>query len=351
MTKLWKIDGNALHPLAAERFDAEDRLERWLETDISILDPSLMVIGRQVVTPHQGRVDLLAINIEGSVTVIELKRDRTPRDIVAQILDYASWVSTLDTPGVHALADDYLRPRGDGFTEAFRRKFGTPPPEPLNVTHSMVIVASALDTASQRIVEYLARVHDVGINTAFFTIFGDGKGQFLSADWLMDQEEVVERTERRARAPWSGLWYVNVDDGVSRGWSDMRRLGFISAGRGRIYSAPLEKLSAGDRIYAYQKGAGYVGFGVVIEAALMARNVVIGGRPLLEHQLDQPALGHDPDDPEMAEYIVRVDWRNALPLAEAKRFPGAFANQNVVCRLRDAATLEFLAKEFGSPES
>ncbi len=204
MTKLWSIDGNSLTPMAAERLDAEDRLERWLEADISILDPQLLVIGRQVVTAHQGRIDLVAINGEGSVTVIELKRDRTPRDIVAQVLDYASWVSGLDTPAVHAMAENYLRPKGAGFVETFQRKFGSAPPEPLNATHSMVIVASALDPASQRIVEYLARVHDVGINTAFFTVFRDDQGQYLAADWLMDQDEVVWTRTKSSSGPSGG---------------------------------------------------------------------------------------------------------------------------------------------------
>lgn len=350
MTRLWSIDGDALRPLAAERLDAEDRLERWLEADISILDPSLLVIGRQVVTSHQGRIDLVAINAEGSVTVIELKRDRTPRDIVAQVLDYASWVSTLDTPAVHALADGYLRSRGQGFVEAFHARFGGPPPEPLNVTHSMVIVASALDPASQRIVEYLARVHDVGINTAFFTVFGDGTSQYLAADWLMDQEEVVERTERRAKAPWSGLWYVNVGEGETRSWEDMRRLGFLAAGGGRSWSGALDRLEPGARVYAYQKGAGYVGFGVVTESSVMARDAVVDGRPLLDHDLVQPNMGHDADDPERAEYVVRVEWQTQVPLSEARTFAGVFANQHVVCRLRDSATLDFLSREFGTPE-
>lgn len=350
MTKLWSIDGSALRPMVAERLDTEDRLERWLEADISILDPSLLVIGRQIVTSHQGRIDLLAINAEGSVTVIELKRDRTPRDIVAQILDYASWVSGLDTPAIHALADGYLRPRGQGFVEAFQSKFSAPPPEPLNATHSMVIVASVLDPASQRIVEYLARVHDVGINTAFFTVFSGSSGKFLAADWLMDQEEVVERTERRAKAPWTGLWYVNVGEGPSRAWEDMRRLGFIAAGGGRTYSGRLNHLEPGAKFYAYQKGAGYVGFGTVIEGAVMARDAVIDGRPLFDHDLTQPNMSHDADDPENAEYVVRVEWLKEVPLAKAKTFAGVFANQNVVCRLRDAATLDFLIKEFGPAE-
>jgi hypothetical protein len=35
--------------------------------------------------------------------LIELKRDRTPREVVAQTLDYASWASGLDTDDVAAI--------------------------------------------------------------------------------------------------------------------------------------------------------------------------------------------------------------------------------------------------------
>ena len=59
----------------------------------AILSSHWMLIGRQEVTSHGGRIDLLAIAPDGSLVLIELKRDRTPREIVAQALDYASWVA------------------------------------------------------------------------------------------------------------------------------------------------------------------------------------------------------------------------------------------------------------------
>lgn len=37
-----------------------------------------------------GELDLLLMDIVGNLTVVELKRDKTPRDVLAQILDYAS---------------------------------------------------------------------------------------------------------------------------------------------------------------------------------------------------------------------------------------------------------------------
>lgn len=60
------------------------------------LSSEWMLIGRQEITSFGGRIDLLAIAPDGSLVLIELKRDRTPRDIVAQALDYAAWVDQLN---------------------------------------------------------------------------------------------------------------------------------------------------------------------------------------------------------------------------------------------------------------
>lgn len=65
----------------------------------SILPPGWMLIGRQERTAFYGFVGLLAIAPDGALVLVELKRDKTPREIVEQGLDYAAWV-----PPLHFLA-------------------------------------------------------------------------------------------------------------------------------------------------------------------------------------------------------------------------------------------------------
>ena len=67
--------------------------------DSRLLGTDLLVVGRQVETAFGGFLDVLCIDVSGRLHALELKRDKTPRDVVAQVLDYGSWVSNLTARG------------------------------------------------------------------------------------------------------------------------------------------------------------------------------------------------------------------------------------------------------------
>lgn len=344
VTRLYKLTNDTLVPVAQGRLSNEKMIQNWIAQKPELLGLDLLIIGREVIIADRGRIDLLGIDEDGNLAILELKRDRTPREVIAQVLDYASWVVSLSTKEVHDIAFRYLK---RDLKQAFRERFQTTLPETLNESHTMVIVASAFDASSQRIVRYLSETHEIAINTAFFTVFEEDGQTLLTTDWLLDQAEVVERSEAKAKAPWSGLWYVNTAEGLHRSWDDMQRYGFISAGGGEQYSDPLKRLQPGNRIVAYQKGAGYVGYGTVTAAAVIAHDFQTKGGPLLVQPLAQPGMARPGEDATRAEYVVGVDWIKTVPVAEAKRFDGMFANQNIVCKLRDPKTIEFLQDQFG----
>lgn len=346
MTRLWNVESGKLCEVKTSSPKTEAMVEDWIANDPSIIGLDLLIIARQHTTTYGSKLDLLGMDRAGDLTLIELKRDKTPRNVVAQALDYGSWVHGLSTRDVHNIAANYLqRPLSD----AFRQKFDVNLPESLNSSHNLLIVASSFDPSSRRIVEYLAEAHDVSINTAFFTYFSDGTNDFLTADFLMDQEQVIERAVAKTKAPWTGKYYVNAGHETNiRDWDDMRKHGFIAAGYGRFYSGRLDQLSEGDPIYVYQKGLGYIGHGIVTSPSVMAKDFVTSdGQRLMDLDVKEPNIFHDQDDTENADYLVGVKWEKTVPIAEAKNFDGRFANQNVVCKLTHPATLEFLAREFG----
>ena len=119
--RMWEVTAqNTLAPIFGNEINLEERLEAWLESDISVLDPDLLVIGRQVQTDFGGKIDLLCLDSNGDTVVVELKKGRTPRDVTAQALDYASWVKDLSYQQIKSLAENYL---GNSLDEAFTGKF------------------------------------------------------------------------------------------------------------------------------------------------------------------------------------------------------------------------------------
>jgi hypothetical protein len=342
--ELWQVNGNQLQRIKKSRLDNETRLEDWIAADVSILGLDLLIIGRQVSTDFRGRIDLLAIDAEGNLVVLELKRDRTPRDVVAQTLDYANWVKDLTYQDILAIAEKYL---GESLLVRFRKQFDEPLPENLNLTHSMIIVASELDAISERIVQYLATEHNVNINVIFFSFFRTDTKELVGRAWLMDPETVKDRSQPPTQSPWTGYYYVNVGDGECRNWEDNLRYGYIGAGQGPRFSRSLQKLQPDDKIFAYIAGKGYVGYGEVLAEAVPITEFIVeaDGKSLLEH-VTAPLAHRHKDDLEMCEWAVRVNWIKAFSREEAKTFTGIFTSRHIACKLRDPETLQFLEQQF-----
>jgi RecB family endonuclease NucS len=91
---MWKMTSDGPLAIAPKKLNFEDRLEELVVNDPSLINLSILVIGHQIPTKYGGYIDVLGVDVEGRIHVIELKRDRTPREVVAQILDYGSWAQT-----------------------------------------------------------------------------------------------------------------------------------------------------------------------------------------------------------------------------------------------------------------
>ena len=351
---IWRIDGTPERvPFSA--LQTEKKLEDVLNTDLSVLDPGLLLIARQVPTAFGKFIDLLAIDAEGDLVVIELKRERTPRDVVAQVLDYASWVGSLGAETISELYNS--RHPGTSFGIAFKDQFGHELPERINTGHRLVVVAASLDPETERIIGYLADDYGVPINAVFFRYFQFGAAEFLTRTWLIDPAEAEAQslkapTSKKVQGNWNGLdFFVNVGESEYRRWEDARRYGFIAAGQSRWASSRLEQLSPGKRVFACISGLGYVGAGIVTGDVKPVKefHVLHEGRqqPLLSLPLAAPQMDANVDDPELCEYVVPIRWIVQRPAGQAFWKTGMFANQNPACRLRDIPTLDALVEHFG----
>ena len=224
-----------------------------------------------MITPYGSRLDLLAIDAEGNLNLLELKRDKTPREVVAQVLDYGSWASTLSRDDIIDIATKHL---DQPFEAAFEDVFGSAPPDELNGDLSLTIVAAELDASSERIVNYL-RDFGVPVNAVFFSYLEDDGRRYLARSWLTasDDETPTATTgsKKSKRAAWNGKdWYISFGGG-DRVWDDARQYGFVSGGGGKMWSQDMRSLPKDARIWVNVPPMRYVAVGRVSRRRLVSR--------------------------------------------------------------------------------
>jgi RecB family endonuclease NucS len=111
--KLFTLDQNGkLTPYKERSFSDENResdLENILEENPEYFfeDSKILIIGRQVPTNLGTTIDLLGIDKNGDSVVIELKRRKTPRETIAQLLEYAAFVENLSYEQLNEIFQTY----------------------------------------------------------------------------------------------------------------------------------------------------------------------------------------------------------------------------------------------------
>lgn len=172
----------------------ETVLESWLENnpDKIIENGSLLIIGRQVTTNLGGFIDLLAIDKQGDLVVIELKRDRTPRDTVAQALEYASFVERLSSEQLDEIFRDYSGDQAVNLAQYHREYFDLTSDEAVvfNNDQRIVIVGQKITPEIHQTSTFL-RSKGVRVTCLEFTFFkAEGGLKLLSTSIVVGNEEV-----------------------------------------------------------------------------------------------------------------------------------------------------------------
>lgn len=335
---IWAV-GAAPQPLAETRLPTERVLEDMIVAAPRILSDEWMLIGRQERTGSGGIIDLLAVAPDGALVLIELKRERTPREVVAQAIDYAVWVEGLEAQDIATIYARFAP--GRELAADFRARFGQPLDEDtLNQSHQIIIVAAELDPSTERIVSYL-NARDISINVLCFQVFGLGDQQLLSRSWLLDPAHTqvsaaTSPTKEREKEPWNGEFYASFGHNNERHWQDAVQYGFISAGGGAWYSNTLNLLNDGDRVWVKAPGYGFVGVGVVKGRPQIIDDFQVrtpdGERPALEVLTGATYHRELLGDPDRSEWFVPVEWVKTVSIEAAVNEIGLFGNQNTVCK-------------------
>jgi len=200
--KTWQVIDGKLQPVDSRLIDAERKeaqdLEEWIASNPSIVSPDIVVIGRQTLT-KSGPLDLLAIDVQGNVVVIELKRDALPREALVQAIDYASDVADWSVEKLSEICTKYT---GKSLEEKLTESFPDIDLEniAINEIQRIFLVGFGIQSALERMVNWLSTNYGVSINAILLNYIQTRGGDELLARTAVISDVVEQlRTEKKKK--------------------------------------------------------------------------------------------------------------------------------------------------------
>ena len=195
--------------------ELESYLESWLENSPWALveEESILWIGRQTSANVEESTifpDLLGLDSEGNLVIVELKKSKAPRDVVAQLLEYAAWANELSDEQIQAIAATYFQTVEKEATlqDAFREMFEDEIPA-LNRRLRLFVVAKEMPGMVSHVCRFLRTSHGMDINCIAVSTFQTESGEVLvNTESKVGQEDIVASKSARQNASsiarWSG---------------------------------------------------------------------------------------------------------------------------------------------------
>ncbi len=115
---MYRIDkaSNTIAPLEECSFaqlgfrERAHRLQEWIANEPEALGEELLIIQKEFAgfLDTQERLDLLALDKQGSLVIIENKPDDTGKDVTWQALKYASYCASMTKESIRNIYQEYL---------------------------------------------------------------------------------------------------------------------------------------------------------------------------------------------------------------------------------------------------
>jgi hypothetical protein len=198
--KTWEIINGELTEinttLAENGRKEKDDLEKWLKTNPKILGDNILIFGEQVWT-KSGPLDYIGIDNSGNLVIVELKRDKLARDVLAQAIDYASDVANWDIEQINEICRSFS---GNSLEDYITDHFENVELDDLviNKAQRLLLVGFSIDEALSRMIEWLSSKYDVGINAIILNYVKTSSGnELLSRTVIIPEEVEVEKTNKK----------------------------------------------------------------------------------------------------------------------------------------------------------
>ncbi|RYE36881.1 MAG: DUF91 domain-containing protein [Sphingobacteriaceae bacterium] len=198
--KTWQIIDNKLTQVTTSLTEnnrkEREHLEVWIKSNPEILGSDIAIIGEQIQT-KSGPLDFLGIDENGNIVIIELKRDKLAREVLAQAIDYASDAATWDINKLNEICENFLN---QSLIDYFTAKFPLKQIEELtiNQTQRLILVGFAVEEPLSRMIEWLSNNYNLGINAIVLNYVTTSSGdELLSRTVIIPEEVEREKSNKR----------------------------------------------------------------------------------------------------------------------------------------------------------
>ena len=214
------VEGNNLHNaelVVAKETDIklESHLESWLENSPWALvqeEPILWIDRQTSANVEESTIfpDLLGLDSEGNLVIVELKRSKAPREVVAQLLEYAAWAKELSDEQIQEIAATYSQAvkKGTTLQDAFSETFEVENEMPaLNRRVRLFIVAAEIPASVLRVSRFLRTFHSMDINCLAVSTFQTESGEVLvDTEAKVGQEDIPASKAGRQNVSSTSRW-------------------------------------------------------------------------------------------------------------------------------------------------
>ena len=195
--------------------ELESYLESWLENSPWALveGEPILWIGRQTSANVEESTifpDLLGLDSAGNLVIVELKKSKAPREVVAQLLEYAAWAKELSDEQIQEIAAIYFQAvkkettLQDAFSETFEVEDEMPA---LNRRLRLFIVAAEIPASVLRVSRFLRTFHSMDINCLTVSTFQTESGEVLvDTESKVGDENVVAPKAARQNTSSPSRW-------------------------------------------------------------------------------------------------------------------------------------------------
>ncbi len=269
-----------LCPVSAGELDIREKeIETWVVSNPGILfsDPkAVMIIATEMTGEMQA--DVLAVNGQGELIVIEIKRHWSDRAVIGQILDYAAQLLEYSYEDFN---NRWKKGKGESkgnLLEEFQEFIWDHSfeEEEFLKNRYLYILAAGEDKSMKRIISWLRDKYSVPIDFVPFSLYRIDNDTFLKIAKISVMLPIPSKAE------WAGNWFFNSNETYGKDAYQKMIDSNVIAAYGYGPSTTEHKMNLpekGNRVFMYVNRKGIVAVGEVNGDSAIPSDTVFGEAP------------------------------------------------------------------------